>query len=72
MNVGGLFSEQYMNAPWSWAKFVDMMQHLWIPILILALNSTAGGLRTTRANLLDELNKPYVETPAFKGYQRRN
>lgn len=67
MNVGGLFSEQYMNAPWSWDKFVDMMKHLWIPILILALNGTAGGLRTTRANLLDELNKPYVETARSKG-----
>jgi peptide/nickel transport system permease protein len=40
---------------------------LWIPILILALNGTAGGLRTTRANLLDELNKPYVETARSKG-----
>jgi peptide/nickel transport system permease protein len=67
MNVGGLFSEQFINAPWSWAKVVDMFQHLWIPILILALNSTAAGLRTTRANLLDELNKPYVETARAKG-----
>lgn len=67
LNVGGLFSEQYINAPWSWDKFVDMLQHLWIPVLILALNSTAGGLRTTRANLLDELNKPYVETARAKG-----
>lgn len=67
LNVGGLFSEQFMDAPWSWARFVDMMKHLWIPILILALNSTAGGLRTTRANLLDELNKPYVETARAKG-----
>jgi peptide/nickel transport system permease protein len=67
LNVGGLFSNEYMNAPWSWAKFIDMLKHLWIPILILALNSTAGGLRTTRANLLDELNKPYVETARAKG-----
>lgn len=67
LNVGGLFSEQYINAPWSWDKFVDMLQHLWIPVIILALNSTAGGLRTTRANLLDELNKPYVETARAKG-----
>lgn len=67
LNVGGLFSEQYINAPWSWAKFVDMMKHIWIPILILALNGTAGGLRTTRANLLDELNRPYVETARSKG-----
>jgi peptide/nickel transport system permease protein len=44
-----------------------MLKHLWIPVLILALNGTAGGLRTTRANLLDELNKPYVETARAKG-----
>ena len=67
MNVGGLFSEKYILAPWDWAKFVDMMRHLWIPVLILAVNGTAGGLRTTRANLLDELNKPYVETARAKG-----
>lgn len=67
LNVGGLFSNEFIDAPWSWAKFVDMLKHLWIPILILALNSTAGGLRTTRANLLDELNKPYVETARAKG-----
>jgi len=67
MNVGGLFSEQFINAPWSWDKWVDMLKHLWIPVLILALNGTAGGLRTTRANLLDELNKPYVETARAKG-----
>ncbi len=67
LNVGGLFSEQYINAPWSWDKVLDMLKHIWIPILILALNGTAGGLRTTRANLLDELNKPYVETARSKG-----
>ncbi len=67
MNVGGLFSQQYVMAPWSLAKVLDMLKHLWIPVLILALNGTAGGLRTTRANLLDELNKPYVETARSKG-----
>jgi peptide/nickel transport system permease protein len=67
MSVGGLFSEQYISAPWSWAKVVDMLKHLWIPVLIIALNGTAGGIRTTRANLLDELNKPYVETARAKG-----
>src|SRR5262249_7231580 len=66
-DVGGLFSEQYILAPWSWAKFGDMMTHIWIPLLILALGSTAGYIRTTRANLLDELNKPYVETARAKG-----
>jgi peptide/nickel transport system permease protein len=67
MNVGGLFSEKFILAPWSLDKVVDMLRHIWIPVLILALNGTAGGLRTTRANLLDELNKPYVETARAKG-----
>jgi peptide/nickel transport system permease protein len=67
LNVGGLFSETFILAPWSWDKVMDMLKHIWIPVLILALNGTAGGLRTTRANLLDELNKPYVETARSKG-----
>ena len=67
MSVGGLFSDKYISAPWSWPKVVDMLQHLWIPVLIIALNGTAGSIRTTRANLLDELNKPYVETARAKG-----
>jgi len=71
LNVGGLFSKEYINAPWSWAKFVDMLKHIWIPILILALGSTAGGIRTTRANLLDELNRPYVITARAKGLTER-
>ena len=67
LNVGGLFSQQFISAPWSWDKILDMLKHIWIPVLILALNGTAAGLRTTRANLLDELNKPYVETARSKG-----
>jgi peptide/nickel transport system permease protein len=67
MNVSGLFSEEYITAPWSAAKVVDLLKHIWIPVLIIALNGTAGGIRTTRANLLDELNKPYVETARAKG-----
>jgi len=67
MSVGGLFSAEFISAPWSWPKVVDMLKHLWIPVLIIALNGTAGGIRTTRANLLDELNKPYVETARAKG-----
>ncbi len=71
MNVGGLFSEEYILAPWSWAKFVDMLKHLWIPVIVIALESTAGSIRTTRANVLDELNKPYVETARAKGLKER-
>ncbi len=67
LNVGGLFSEKYILAPWSWEKVVDMLKHLWIPLLILALSGTAGGIRTTRANMLDELHKPYVTTARAKG-----
>ncbi|MBN1992867.1 MAG: ABC transporter permease [Anaerolineae bacterium] len=67
LNVGGLFSEEYLLAPWSIDKVIDMLKHLWIPVVIIALESTAGSIRTTRANLLDELNKPYVETARAKG-----
>jgi len=67
MNVGGLFSEKYINAPWSLERVIDMLKHLWIPVVILAVEGTAGGIRTTRANLLDELNKPYVELARAKG-----
>lgn len=71
ISVGGLFSEQYIMAPWSWAKFMDMLQRLWIPLIIVAVGSTAGNIRITRANLLDELNKPYVETARAKGLTER-
>ncbi len=67
LSVGGLFSQEYMVAPWSWAKFVDLLKHIWIPVIVIALGSTAGSIRTTRANVLDELNKPYVETARAKG-----
>ena len=62
--MGGLFSQEYMVAPWSWAKVVDMLKHLWIPVIVLALGGTAGSIRTTRANVLDELHKPYVRRRA--------
>ena len=67
LNVGGLFSEKFITAPWSWAKVLDLFKHIWIPGLIVALVNTASDLRTTRANLLDEVNKPYVELARAKG-----
>jgi peptide/nickel transport system permease protein len=70
MDVGGLFSEQFKNAPWSLAKFWDLFKHLWIPALILGLGGTAGLIRTMRANTLDELHKPYVMTAQSKGLRR--
>ncbi len=67
LNVGGLFSQEYMVEPWSWAKFMDLLKHIWIPVIVIAFGSTAGSIRTTRANVLDELNRPYVETARAKG-----
>jgi peptide/nickel transport system permease protein len=66
-SVGGLFSSEYVDAPWSLAKFADMMGHLWIPLVIIAIGGTAGLIRIMRANLLDELPKQYVMTARAKG-----
>ena len=66
-DVSGLFSEQYQQAPWSWAKFMDLLAHLWVPVLILGTSATASLIRIMRANLLDELHKPYVTTARAKG-----
>ena len=67
LSVGGLFSPEYVDAPWNWDKVVDMLRHLIIPMIIIGMASTAGLIRTMRANLLDELRKPYVETARAKG-----
>ncbi|MCX7234881.1 MAG: ABC transporter permease [Burkholderiales bacterium] len=66
-NVGGLFSEEYLTAPWSLAKTLDLLSHLWIPVLILAVSGTASLIRVMRANMLDELPKAYVTTARAKG-----
>ena len=66
-DVGGLFSEQFQNAPWSMDKTIDLLQHLWIPVIILAVSGTASLIRVMRANMLDELHKPYVTTARAKG-----
>ena len=65
--VGGLFSEQYRDAPWSAAKLIDLLKHLILPVLITGLSGTAGNIRTLRATLLDEFQKDYVETARVKG-----
>ncbi len=67
LSVGGLFSPEYVDAAWSLAKVGDLLAHLWIPIVIVGVASTAGLVRTMRANLLDELNQPYVVTARAKG-----
>jgi peptide/nickel transport system permease protein len=66
-SVTGLFSPEYVDAPWSWDRLVDLFKHLWLPALILALDGTARLARIMRANLLDELKKPYMEMARAKG-----
>ena len=66
-DVGGLFSDQYKNAPWSIGRVWDLMKHLWVPMLILGMEGAAGLIRTMRANLLDELHKPYVTAARARG-----
>ena len=66
-DVGGLFSEAYVDAPWSWDKVVDLAGHIWLPTLVLAASGTASVIRIIRANLIDELHKPYVMAGSAKG-----
>ena len=66
-SVGGLFSADYANADWSVAKLLDLIEHLWIPAVVLGTSGTAGLIRVMRNNLLDELGKPYVVTARAKG-----
>ena len=66
-SVGGLFSPADVEAPWSLAKVLDMLGHLWIPVIVLGTAGTAALIRTVRANLLDELGRPYVTTARAKG-----
>ncbi len=66
-NIGGLFASEYQDAPWTLAKVGDLLKHLPIPALILGLAGTAQQIRIMRANLLDELRKPYVVTARAKG-----
>jgi peptide/nickel transport system permease protein len=66
-DVGGLFSPEYQTAPWSWGKVGNLLEHLWVPVVILATNGTASLIRIMRANMLDELHRPYVTTARAKG-----
>ncbi|WP_420110535.1 ABC transporter permease [Pseudactinotalea sp.] len=66
-SAGGLFSPEYVDAAWNLGKVMDLASHLWLPVLIIGISGTAGLIRITRANLLDELYKPYVITARAKG-----
>ncbi len=67
ISVGGLFSPEYIEAPWSFARVIDLAKHLWIAAFVVGTAGTAALIRVMRANLLDELNKPYVVTARAKG-----
>ncbi len=71
LGVGGLFSTQYMDAAWSLSKFIDMLKHLPIPIIVIGTAGTAGLIRIMRGCLLDELGKQYVITARAKGVSER-
>jgi peptide/nickel transport system permease protein len=67
ISAGGLFSLEFRGAPWSWAKFGDLLKHLPLPLLIISMAGTAQIVRVMRGMLLDEVNKPYVTTARAKG-----
>lgn len=69
--IVGLFSPQFVMAPWTLAKFIDLLKHLWIPTIIVGTAGTAGLIRVVRASLLDELQKPYVMVARTKGLSER-
>jgi len=71
LSVGGLFSPQFASSPWSLAKVVDLINHMWIPVIVVGTAHTCGLIRVMRATLLDELRKQYVITARAKGVAER-
>ena len=65
--IGGLFSTQFLVQGWSWQKFVNMLSHIWVPIVVVGTAGTASTIRVMRATTADELNKPYVMVARSKG-----
>ncbi|MEM0949410.1 MAG: ABC transporter permease [Pseudomonadota bacterium] len=70
-SIGGLMDDQYINQPMSWDKFKSILEHMWVPVVIIGTAGTAGMIRRLRANLLDELQKQYVVTARAKGLPPR-
>ena len=66
-SIGGLMDPQYVDHPWTWGKVVSVLEHLWIPVIVIGTSGTAAMIRRLRANLLDELQKQYVVTARAKG-----
>ena len=66
-SIGGLMEPHFLDQPWSWGKAVSVLEHLWVPVIVIGTAGTATLIRRLRANLLDELQKPYVNTARAKG-----
>jgi peptide/nickel transport system permease protein len=66
-SIGGLMDEAYIDQPWSWPKLLSVLEHLWVPVVVIGTSGTAGMIRRLRANLLDELQRQYVMTGRAKG-----
>jgi peptide/nickel transport system permease protein len=66
-SIGGLMDPKYLEQSWSWGKILSVLEHLWIPVIVIGTSGTAGMIRRLRANLLDELHKQYVVTARAKG-----
>lgn len=71
ISIGGLMDPIYLDQPFSWDKLVSVLQHLWVPVIVIGTSGTAGMIRRLRANLLDELQKQYVVTGRAKGLSPR-
>jgi peptide/nickel transport system permease protein len=70
-NMSGLFSQEFVDAPWSLSKVADLLSRIWFPMIIIGMSGTAGIIRVMRGNLLDELQKQYVITARAKGLGER-
>ena len=70
-SIGGLFSPEFVDAPWGLPKFIDLLKHLWVPALITSVSGTASLIRIMRANLLDTLGQPFVLAARAKGLKER-
>ena len=66
-SIGGLMEPEFINQPWTWAKAISVLEHLWVPVIVIGTSGTAGMIRRLRANLLDEMQKQYVVTGRAKG-----
>jgi peptide/nickel transport system permease protein len=70
-SVGNLFSPEWVDEPWNLGKLLDLLAHLWVPVVVLGMAGTAGLIRVLRANLLDEVHKPYVVAARARGMPER-